>query len=72
MAIRSASSLVELTGKSLPPLFVLLLQVLPDLGLCVALFDIERASEGIILHGDGCIYHKSGFIPFTYLLNRHS
>ncbi|KAK9900315.1 hypothetical protein P389DRAFT_10644 [Cystobasidium minutum MCA 4210] len=33
-------------------------KVLPDLGLCVALFDIERSSEGIILHGDGCIYHK--------------
>lgn len=35
------------------------MQVLPNLGLCIALFDIEKSSEGIILHGDGCIYHKS-------------
>ncbi|CAD6579912.1 MAG: DNA-directed RNA polymerase III subunit rpc25 [Cyphobasidiales sp. Tagirdzhanova-0007] len=38
-------------------------KVLPDVGLCVSLFDIEDSSEGIILHGDGCIYHKVVFKP---------
>ncbi|KAL7005261.1 DNA-directed RNA polymerase III complex subunit Rpc25 [Cystobasidiomycetes sp. EMM_F5] len=33
-------------------------KVLPQVGLCVALFDIEESSEGIILYGDGCVYHK--------------
>lgn len=33
-------------------------QVLPNVGLCISLFDIEESSEGIVLYGDGCVYHK--------------
>ena len=31
-------------------------QVLQDVGLCVAMYDILYASEGFINHGDGCSY----------------
>ena len=34
----------------------LFLQVLQDIGLCIAMHDIISASEGFIHHGDGCSY----------------
>lgn len=34
------------------------LQVIPDAGLCVCLFDILESSEGAVLYGDGCFYYK--------------
>nr|ASF90208.1 hypothetical protein SPAR04455 [Bartheletia paradoxa] len=36
-------------------------KVLQDVGLCVALFDLLKASEGKVRYGDGCIYHKVEF-----------
>lgn len=33
-------------------------QVLPNVGLCVAMFEIDDCSEGIILQGDGSIFYK--------------
>ncbi|CAH7675878.1 RNA polymerase III subunit Rpc25-domain-containing protein [Phakopsora pachyrhizi] len=36
-------------------------KVLPEVGLCIALFDLLYASEGKILHGDGCLYHNVEF-----------
>lgn len=33
-------------------------KVLPNVGLCVAMFEIDDCSEGIILQGDGSIFYK--------------
>ncbi|CAM0143080.1 unnamed protein product [Umbelopsis sp. WA50703] len=36
-------------------------KVVQEIGLCVSLFDILEASEGVIHHGDGCSYVKAKF-----------
>ncbi|GAB5585717.1 DNA-directed RNA polymerase III complex subunit Rpc25 [Umbelopsis nana] len=36
-------------------------KVVQEIGLCVSLFDITEASEGVIHHGDGCSYVKATF-----------
>jgi DNA-directed RNA polymerase III subunit RPC8 len=33
-------------------------RVIPDVGLCVCLFDIQEASEGKVKWGDGGLWHK--------------
>jgi DNA-directed RNA polymerase III subunit RPC8 len=33
-------------------------RVLPQVGLCISLYNILKASEGMILHQDGCFFHK--------------
>ncbi|ETS62165.1 hypothetical protein PaG_03731 [Moesziomyces aphidis] len=45
-------------------------KILPDVGLCVSLFDILSCSEGKVRFGDGCLYHHVTFRlvvfrPFT-------
>ncbi|MBW0496164.1 hypothetical protein O181_035879 [Austropuccinia psidii MF-1] len=42
-------------------------KVLPDVGLCIALFDLLSASEGKVLYGDGCLYH---LVEFTLVVFR--
>ncbi|POV97265.1 hypothetical protein PSHT_14676 [Puccinia striiformis] len=48
-------------------------KVLPDLGLCIALFDLLDASEGKVLYGDGCLYHRVEFtlVVFRPFLGEH-
>lgn len=36
-------------------------QIVPNIGLAIAVFDILDASEGMVLHADGCTYHKGSF-----------
>ncbi|KAI8577654.1 hypothetical protein K450DRAFT_251127 [Umbelopsis ramanniana AG] len=36
-------------------------KVVQEIGLCISLFDIIEASEGVIHHGDGCSYVKATF-----------
>lgn len=31
---------------------------MPDVGLCLCAFDLLKISEGKVLYGDGCVYHK--------------
>jgi DNA-directed RNA polymerase III subunit RPC8 len=33
-------------------------KVVQEIGLCISLFDVIEASEGVIHHGDGCSYVK--------------
>ncbi|WFC99490.1 DNA-directed RNA polymerase III complex subunit Rpc25 [Malassezia yamatoensis] len=45
-------------------------QILPDVGLCIAVHDLLRASEGRVRWGDGCLYYTVVFRlvvfrPFT-------
>ncbi|PLW13126.1 hypothetical protein PCANC_15536 [Puccinia coronata f. sp. avenae] len=42
-------------------------KVLPEIGLCIALFDLLDASEGKVLYGDGCLYHR---VEFTLVVFR--
>lgn len=34
------------------------LQILKNVGLVICVFDILDSSEGMVLHGDGRLYHK--------------
>ncbi|CAD6903282.1 unnamed protein product [Tilletia controversa] len=36
-------------------------RVLQGVGLCIFLFDISKASDGIVRWGDGCLYHHCTF-----------
>lgn len=45
-------------------------KILPDVGLCITLFDVLSCSEGKVRFGDGCLYHRVTFRliifrPFT-------
>ncbi|EST05195.1 RNA polymerase III, subunit Rpc25 [Kalmanozyma brasiliensis GHG001] len=45
-------------------------RILPDVGLCISLFDVLSCSEGKVRFGDGCLYHRVTFRliifrPFT-------
>ncbi|KAG0151265.1 hypothetical protein CROQUDRAFT_36996 [Cronartium quercuum f. sp. fusiforme G11] len=42
-------------------------KVLPDVGLCLSVFNILHASEGKVLYGDGCLYH---LVEFTLAVFR--
>ncbi|KAH9817804.1 RNA polymerase III subunit Rpc25-domain-containing protein [Melampsora americana] len=42
-------------------------KVLPDVGLCLCLFNVVNASEGKVLYGDGCLYH---LVEFTLAVFR--
>lgn len=50
--------------------FFLLTQILQDVGLCISVHDIQKASEGRVRWGDGCLYYTVlfrlvVFRPFT-------
>ncbi|PWN91178.1 hypothetical protein FA10DRAFT_249354 [Acaromyces ingoldii] len=36
-------------------------RILPDVGLCVSLFDLVSVDEGRVKWGDGCLYHRCVF-----------
>lgn len=36
-------------------------RILPDVGLCVALYDVQRASDGMLQPGDGGVFVKCKF-----------
>jgi len=36
-------------------------KILPGVGLCLSVLDLLDASEGAVLYGDGCLYHKVDF-----------
>jgi hypothetical protein len=40
------------------------LQVVPGVGLCLAFWEIHDSSEGIVTHGNGCLYYKGFFFFF--------
>lgn len=37
-------------------------RVIPDVGLGVSVFDLIEASEGKVRYGDGCYWHKGGWL----------
>lgn len=36
-------------------------RILPDVGLCISLFDLVSVDEGRVKWGDGCLYHRCVF-----------
>ncbi|KNZ59706.1 hypothetical protein VP01_1679g9 [Puccinia sorghi] len=48
-------------------------KVLPEVGLCIALFDLLDVSEGKVLYGDGCLYHRAEFtlVVFRPFIGEH-